>query len=138
MSFLTKQELKTAGVPEVIAKVTNGDDAIITTVIDESIDEMKGYLAVNYDAEAIFTATDAVRNKTVLKYLKKIVIYELYKRKSNLLDDDTITSYDDAMNWLKNVAKGMVSADLPTRSTDTTDGDGFIKFGGNTRYPSHF
>ena len=138
MPFLTKQELKTAGVPEVIAKVTNGDDAIITTVIDESIDEMKGYLAVNYDADAIFKAVDDKRSKTVLKYLKKIVIYELYKRKSNPLDDDTITSYDDAMNWLKNVAKGMVAADLPTRSTDTTDGDGFIKFGGNTRYPSHF
>ena len=136
--FLTKSELKTTGVPEVIAKVTNGDDAIITSVIDESIDEMKGYLSVNYDATAIFAAVGNTRNKTVLKYLKKIVVYELYKRKSNLLDDDTITSYEDAMAWLKNVAKGILSADLPTRSTDTSDGDGFIKFGGNTRSDSNF
>lgn len=138
MSFLIKSELKTAGVPEVIAKVTNGDDDIIASVIDESIDEMKGYLAVNYDAEAVFAAVDDARNKTVLKYLKKIVIYELYKRKSNLLDEDTITSYEDAMAWLKNVAKGIIAADLPTRNTDSTDGDGFIKFGGNTRYPSNY
>lgn len=138
MPFLTKDELKTAGVPEVIAKVTNGDDAIITDVIDESIDEMKGYLAVNYDADAIFNATGADRNKTVLKYLKKIVIYELYKRKGNLLDDDTMSSFDDAMAWLKGVAKGVIAADLPTRSTDSSSGDGFIKFGGNSRYPSQF
>ncbi len=139
--FLTKDELKTAGVPEIIAKVTNGDDTIITTVIEESIDDMKGYLNANFDAVAIFNTTGDDRNKTVLKYLKKIVIYELYKRKGNLLDDDTITSYDDAMAWLKNVAKGIISPhNLPAKSPgeNSTSGDGFIKFGSNTKYPTGY
>ncbi len=136
--FLTKEELKTAGVPEVIAKVTNGDDSIITEVIEETIDEMKGYIAVNYNAEAVFNAIDNDRNKTVLKYLKKIVVYELYKRKSNLLDDDTISSWEDAMNWLEKIAKGLIDASLPSKNTDGEVGDGFIKFGGSKKYDSRF
>ena len=135
--FLSKDELKTTGVPEVIAKVTNGDDEIITDVIAESIDEMKGYLGVYYDTEAIFSAVDNDRNKTVLKYLKKIVVYELYKRKENLLDDDTISSYDEAKDWLEKVARGILSATLPVKNDDADSiGDGFIKFGSNERYPT--
>ena len=140
--FLTKDELKTTGVPEVIAKVTNGDDNIITTVIEETIDEMKGYLGVYYDAVAIFEAEGNERNKTVLKYLKKIVVYELYKRKENLLDNDTITSYDDAMEWLKNIAKGiLVYEDLPVKQDNENSGgtgDGFIKYGSNPKYPTSY
>jgi phage gp36-like protein len=136
--FLTKEELKTTGVPEVIAKVTNDDDEIITEVILESIDEMKGYLAVNYNAEAIFQAEGNYRNKTVLKYLKKIVVYELYKRKSNLLDEDTVSSFEEAMSWLERIATGLLSAPLPAKDDDVPVGDGFIKFGGNTKYKSEF
>ncbi|MDB0601086.1 DUF1320 family protein [Tenacibaculum maritimum] len=139
--FLTKDELKTTGVPEVINKVTNGDDTIITDVIAETIDEMKGYLGVYYDAKAIFEATLENRNKTVLKYLKKIVVYELYKRKENLLDDDTISSYEDAMEWLKNIAKGVLSANLPVKPKDqgsNPNGDGFIKFGSNLKYATNY
>lgn len=137
--FLTKDELKTTGVPEVIEKVTNGDDTIITEVIAETIDEMKGYLGVYYDAIAIFNATENDRNKTVLKYLKKIVVYELYKRKENLLDNDTISSYDEAMDWLKSIAKGILAAELPVPSNTTDNsGDGFIKFGSNSKYPTGY
>lgn len=135
--FLTKEELKTTGVPEVIAKVTNGDDDIITEVIAESIDEMKGYINVNYDAEATFNAVGNERNKTVLKYLKKIVVYELYKRKANLIDDDTISSFQEAMGWLEKMSKGLLSANLPVIENEAI-GDGFVKFGGNTKYKSEF
>lgn len=134
--FLTKEELKTAGVPEVIANVTNGDDNIITTVIAENIDTMKGYLNVYYDADAVFNTTGEDRNLTVLMYLKMIVVYRLYKRKTNLLDEDTISDFNEAMEWLHNVAKGIVSVNLPRKESASDSGDGFVKFGSNTKYKS--
>lgn len=136
--FLTKEELKTAGVPEIVAKVTNGDDSIIETVIAENIDKMKGHLNVYYDADAVFSAEGSDRNLTVLMYLKMIVIYRLYKRKANLLDDDTISDFEEAIEWLHNVAKGVVAINLPKKNTTTDTGDGFIKFGSNNKYKNRF
>lgn len=138
--FLTKEELKTTGVPEVIDKVTNGDDAIIDQVIAENIDKMKGHLNVYYDSEAVFAARGAERNLTVLMHLKMLVVYRLYKRKSNLLDQDTISDFEEAMEWLHNVSKGIVAVDLPKKNTgdSTAAGDGFIKFGSNAKYDSRF
>ena len=113
MSYLTIDELRTVAVGEIIHKVTNGDDEIVQQIIDESINEMAGYLAVNYDTDAIFSAEGEARNLTVLKYLKKIVLYELYKRKMTTIDDATMTSYEDAMTWLKELPKAYCCRPAP-------------------------
>lgn len=135
MPFLTKEELKTAGVLTVIENVTNGDDTIITQVIEESIDLMKTYLSVCYDADLAFSKEGDQRSLTLLKFLKIIVIYWLYKRKPTALDQDTVTSYDEAILWLKDVSKGVAYLNIPKKETNNTNaGDGFMKLGGKPKY----
>jgi len=138
--FLEQTELKTVGVPEVIEKVINNDSDIVTQIIAESIDIMKGYLSPHFDVEAIFNATGNDRSLVVLKYLKDIVIYEIYIRKTHDINEVAEKRYNEAMLWLEKVAKGIIQpAGLPLPESDTdSTGDGFIKFGSQTKYSSNF
>ena len=134
--FLTKAELKSAAVPEVVDKAINQDNTIVDIIINESIAEMISYLNGRFNTDAIFAAEDTERNQVVLKHLKKIVVDEIYRRKTGEMNETTGKGYDEAMYWLKEVARGTIPAgDLPPKES-TESGDGFIKFGGNTRFNS--
>lgn len=139
--YLTKTEIKTILVPQLLEKLINGDDSIIEEIIEESIDVMSGFLKqANYDTEAIFKAEEENRSKTLLKYLKRIVKYELYARKDMAVDDDTQNQYDEAMSALRDIAMGKTSLNIDDefKITPSAVGDGFIKFGGRTKYESSF
>ena len=138
MAFISKNELKSAALIPVVNKAINDDDDVVDIIVDETEDVMRSYLSGRFDVDAIFSATDTDRNGVVVKHFKKIVVNEIYKRKTGEINDVTQTDYDEAMTWLEGVSSGKIDAgNLPVVTNETT-GDGFIKFGGNTRYDSNF
>lgn len=139
MAFITKTELKSATVPEVVEKAINQDDTVIDIIVDETESLMRSYLSGRFDVDAIFNATANARSGVVVKHFKKIVIDEIYKRKTNGLNEVTQLGSDEAMTWLEGIANGKISGgDLPPKEDEPVAGDGFIKHGGNTRYDSNF
>ena len=112
--YLTKDELKTVATKEVIDLITQGDEQIVTEIIAESIDLMASYLYKYYDTEAIFAKEGDERSKILLKYLKDIVIHEIYIRRSKTLNQVAKLRYDEAMLWLEKIAKGEIEVALPT------------------------
>lgn len=142
--FLDKSELKTVGTEEIINKIINNDDSIVTDIIDESIDLMTGYLYQYYNTEVIFSATGSSRSKTVLKHLKGIVIHEIYSRRTKVANEVAKERYDEAMLWLEKVSEGKIKPPLPIRLNDS-DGDGtadtpatFMKLGSRRNHQNHF
>ncbi|MDN3673090.1 DUF1320 family protein [Flavobacterium branchiarum] len=140
--FLEKTELKTVGLEEIINKIINNDDTIVEEIIAESIDVMSGYLFQYFDTVAIFEASGANRNLTVLKHLKGIVLFEIYTRRTKQLNDVAKLRYDEAMLWLEKVSKGTIKPNLPPKLIDT-NGDGtpdsevpFMKLGSRKNYPN--
>jgi hypothetical protein len=138
--FLEKSELKTVGLDEIINKIINNDDAIVTDIVAESIDVMKGYLFQYFDTDAIFNATAGNRNLTVLKHLKGIVLFEIYARRTKQINDMAKLRYDEAMLWLEKVSSGKIKPNLPPKLIDS-DGDGtpdsavpFMKLGSRKTY----
>lgn len=139
MSFITKAELKSASVIAVVNKAINNDDTVVDIIIDETEDVMRSYLSGRFDVDAIFNAEDTDRSGVVVKHFKKIVIHEIYKRKTGEVNEITQADYDEAMTWLEGVSSGRIDAgNLPPAEDEAAEGDGFIKFGGNTRYSSNF
>jgi phage gp36-like protein len=141
--FLEKSELKTVATDEIINKIINNDDSIVTDIIDESVDLMGTYLYQYYDTETIFAKTANERNKTLLKHLKGIVIHEIYTRRTKTMNEVAKGKYDEAMLWLEKVSEGKIKPPLPTRTVDT-DGDGtadspatFMKLGSRKNYQNH-
>lgn len=142
--FLEKSELKTVATDEIINKIINNDDSIVTDIILESIDVVSTYLYQYFDTETIFSKTGDARNKTILKHLKGIVIYEIYTRRTKIMNEVAKSRYDEAMLWLEKVSEGKIKPPLPIRDLDT-DGDGtpdtpatFLKLGSNKKYTNHF
>ncbi|MRX70280.1 Protein of unknown function [Flavobacterium resistens] len=138
--FLEKSELQTVGVEEIINKIINSDDAIVNEIIEEDIDLASGYLFQYYDVEAIFNATGDDRNKTLLRHLKGLVIFDIYTRRNKAINEVTKLRYDEAMLWLEKVSTGKLKPDLPPKKIDT-DGDGnpdspatFLKLGSRKNY----
>ena len=136
--YLTKDELKTVATKEVIDLITQGDEQIVTQIIADS------YLYKYYDTEAIFAKEGDERSKILLKYLKDIVIHEIYIRRSKTLNQVAKLRYDEAILWLEKIAKGEIEVALPKRLKDT-DGDGtpdtptpFMKLGGRKTYKNHW
>lgn len=142
--FITKPELNTVSTVEIIDLITNSDPQIVNTIIEECIEVMHTYLFKYYDADAIFAAVGAERSKIIMKYLKDLVIYEIYMRRSKQANAVVEKRQEEAMLWLEKVAKGEIVPDLPKKMVDT-DEDGevdaaatFMKLGSRKSYKNHF
>ncbi len=141
MEFLTEQELRTVATPEVVNLITSNNDAIVVEIIDESIDLMKSYLFRHYDTDLIFSAVGDERSKVVLKYLKDIVIYEIYIRRTKHYNEVAKLRYDEAMLWLEKVSSGKIDVNLPSKQIDenTPEHEGsFMKLGSRRTYKNHW
>jgi len=142
--YLTKEDLKTVATKEVIDLIVQFDDGIVEEIIAEGIDLMASYLYKYYNTEAIFAKEGNERSKVLLKYLKDIVIHEIYIRRTKTLNQVAKLRYDEAMLWLEKILKGDIEIDLPKRLKDT-NGDGtpdtatpFMKLGGRKTYRNHW
>lgn len=142
MAFLTEEELKTVATAEIINLITNNDNSIVDDIITESIDLMKSYLFRYYNTDSIFSAEGDTRSRVVLKYLKDIVIHEVYIRRTKIYNEVAKMRYDEAMLWLEKVGFGKIDADLPRKTTDTdgkADGESnFLKLGSRKTYKNHW
>lgn len=135
--FLNIDELKTVVLREVVDLITTSDDTIVNQIIAESIDLMKSYLNNYYDATAVFDQTGEDRSLIVLKYLKDIVVFEIYIRRTRDFNEVAKIRYDEAMLWLDKVAKGQINVDLPTNDSGDENGggsDGYLHLGGKGKY----
>ncbi len=142
--FLNITELKTVATREVVDLITNKDNTIVEEIIAESIDLMRSYLFKYYDTNTIFKQENSERSKVVLKYLKDIVIHEVYIRRTKTMNEVAKERYNEAMLWLEKMAKGTIEADLPKKLEDI-DGDGkadepvpFMKLGSRKSYKNHW
>lgn len=137
MAFLSIDELKTVAPVSVVNLITNADDETVNEIILESIDIMKSYLFKYYDADAVFATEGNARSKVVLKYLKDIVIYEIYKIRSTTMNEVAKIDYDEAILWLDKIASGDIDVDLPGNEDEETPST-FLKLGSRKTYDNHF
>lgn len=140
-SFLSFEELSTVAALPTIAKLTAGNPYVVEQIIDESIALMRSYLSSHYDTDSIFSATGDDRHLTVLKYLKDIVIFEIYDRLTREENEVAGRRYEAAIKWLESLNAGtLADSTLPPAPTpdgeDATSGD--VRFGSKTQYNSRY
>ena len=86
-----------------------------------AVSQVKNYLADRYDIETIFQAYDVLpdpdpRNAHILMIVLDCAIYHIYTANApNKMPQFRSLRYADALEWLKDVGKGKMSADLPTK-----------------------
>ncbi len=102
--------------------------------------EMESYLRNRYKTGVIFEAVGEARNALIVMYMVDMAVYHLHANISpeNVPEIRQIR-YDAALDFLKRVAKGDISPDLPEISNVPEGGDPdsdsvFLQMGSNQKY----
>lgn len=136
MAFLTNEDysvLIREEIQEVLAESEFNDVNEVQKLSkaeDMAIAQVKNYLFGRFDTDKIFVDAGAdpdTRNPHVVMTTIDCALYHLYTSIApNLMPEHRENRYQDALNWLRDVAKGDINADLP-RKTDE-DGDEIFDF----------
>lgn len=84
---------------------------------------IESYLRTRYDVAAIFGATEDERSALIITYMIDITLYTVHSRHGRVqMPEKRIDRYDQAVEWLKAVAAGKISADLPLLPVNERNG----------------
>src|SRR5690606_33860118 len=135
MAFLTNDDYKPQIRDWIKNIVINEDPAIQSKSELAAQAEMESYLRDRYKVGEIFEAEGTARNALIVMYMVDITLYHLH---SNISPENVPElrgiRYEAAINWLKAVAKGSISPNLPEHTSDPDsedpDGDSIFFQGG--------
>jgi len=100
-----------------------------------AIDQVKNYLSGKYDVSAIFNKEGSERNSHVVMIVIDCALYHLYTSTiPRKMPEIRSQRYQDAIDWLKLVAKGDNTADLPKPVDDNGNVMQGIKI--SSKYPT--
>ncbi len=137
--FVTKEEIKTHLYDYQVDQITDNDDTIVTSAIDTAVAEVKSYLANRYDVATIFAQTGSDRSALIVEHVKVCAVWHLLI----LCNVDAIyeryeKAYDRSIAFLKQVADGLLSPDLPYLQTHTGTPAGTIQLKSNPKFTHSF
>ena len=137
--FITKEEIKTHLYDYQIDQITDDDDTIVTSAIDTAVAEVKSYLANRYDVATIFAATGENRSALVVEHVKVCTVWHLLLlRNVDAIYERYEKAYEHTITFLKQVADGLLSPDLPYLQTDTGGPAGTIQLNSNPKFTHSF
>jgi phage gp36-like protein len=117
--YLNTAEIESGIYASAIDAIVQDDRTIVKQAIDAAVEEVKAYLAGNYDTVKIFGATGNDRNALILENVKVIAIWNLIKLSSaETLYDIWRDRYDRVIDGLKLIASGKTAPDLPLLTND--------------------
>jgi phage gp36-like protein len=84
---------------------------------------IESHLRQRYDVAEIFAATGEARSNIIITYAVDIALYTVHSRHGRVaMPEKRLDRYDQAISWLKAVAAGKVSANLPALPVATAPG----------------
>jgi len=131
MPYCTKDDLIKQASEERLIELTDDegvgsvDDNVVTEKIQDADAEIDSYCAKRY--EVPFNPVPEIINKLSVD----IALYDLYGRRQDILNENVQKRYDDAIKFLKDVAKGL--AEIPATPPPAVDSGQIGKFQANDR-----
>ena len=134
MAYLESEEIITHLHNEIIQEVQQDWAGAIDASIDAAISEAMGYLS-QYDKSAILAQTGAAREPILLLYIKDITIWHFIQLANpNIEMELREKRYERAIQWLRDVQKGIIVPNLPLPVATTENPyPGKVKFGSNPK-----
>lgn len=136
--YLSPEELKTHAYEEEIGAIIRNDETVALASIDMAIEYASSKLMKHYDIEAVFTTTGTARNPLLLKIVKDIAIWELIGLANPSIDyEDKKFRYQQAVDWLTAVYKGMPTTLPPKEEADESKASSFT-YHSNPQRTNHY
>lgn len=100
--------------------IMQSEETNLDKAITQAIEEASGYLRSRYDVEATFAATGTARNSKLVLIIADIALYNLIAwLPAKLASEIRTLRYEYAINWLKDVQKGIIQPNLPLAGSAT-------------------
>lgn len=123
MAFLTAADYGTLIRSEQLDIVVSGTPTALTGAELHAQEFIESYLRSKYDVAAIFGAQDAARSALIVTYMVDITLYTVHARHGRVaMPEKRIDRYDQAVEWLKAVAAGKISPNLPLLPAEARTG----------------
>lgn len=104
---------------EILDALVRDDNSVIEICEDRAIEQMRSYLSRRYDCNTVFSASGDKRNALVLMMAIDIAVYHIFCLANPLkLSQMRKDRYERALEWLKQVADGGISVDIPQLPDD--------------------
>lgn len=139
MAFLAIEDFEVLIKNNVLDEVTDATDELINQVSLMAQQELESYLNQRYDCAEIFDATGDDRNKLIVMYAVDISLYHLHARVNpRYLPEIRQTRYETAQNWLKAVAKGTITPNLPLKTDENNETISNMRYGSLPKFNSDY
>jgi len=120
MAFITQQDYYTLISADDLELITQSTQQNRQNAEQIAIAQASAYLSIRYDCDAIWRQEGDNRNKALVMVLLDMVLYHLHSHLPGRMGIEIRRQrYDDAIAWLKAVAKGDIIPDLPAIEQDT-------------------
>lgn len=135
MAYITQEELNTVLYEYQLDEIAEGDTDIIMQNIAAAEAEVRGYLASAYDVATIFSQTGNARNPLLMEIVKSVTLWYVIRLSNvDILYSKVKDRYDRAVTWLKAVAEGTISPELPPLTNENGDPQYRFKLGSNNKF----
>ena len=112
--FLNEDDYDTLILDEDRELITQSTTAIREKAEGMAIDQMSGYLRAKYNVAATFALANEARSMVLVMLCLDITLYHLHASiAGRFVPEVRRIRYEDALAWLKDVAKGLIVPDLP-------------------------
>jgi phage gp36-like protein len=134
MIFVKIEELNVRKFNSIVEDISTDDISIIDELESMVIEEIKSYLHNRYDTDLIFSRTNKDRNYMLVRLVIDGILCLLFERvNSNEIPDSLQQRCDKNLEWLKAVAKGDISPDLPKLDVNL-EANSYMKYGSNSKF----
>ena len=143
--FITVPELNTSIYEYQLLQIVEENNDIALTAIATAEQEVKSYLMPNnlkvwqdgrprYDVDVIFSKQGNDRNPLLMQHVKTVAVWYVCQLSNpDLIYEHIKERYDRAVDYLKRIAKGEVTLNLPILEETTTTKEPF-RFGSRTKF----
>ncbi len=118
MIFITQQDLNTVIYQDILNIISDSNS--VDTAELTAIEQAKGYLRNRFDCDLIFDSGSSYnssgRNPLLVMYICDLMIWHLYAAVApNKISESRINRRDIAVEWLKDVARGISNPAFPIK-----------------------
>lgn len=139
--YITDADYRTA--------ITLEEQAVISEYVEEwqaaervAIELASGYLRSRYDVDQAFAMRGGERNPLLVQVIVHLSLYQMLHRLPHQMGYDRYKElYDEALQWLSDVQRGVNNPSLPTMASSTTGTPGgleTIRSGGIKKSTYHY
>lgn len=115
MTFVTTDDYKKVIKDDILNRVIQAEPFILYDAERAAQSEIESYLRPRFDVATIFGQVGLNRNALLVMYFVDVVLYHIHSRiNPQQIPEIRGIRYERAIDWLRDVTKGLITPDLPT------------------------